>query len=355
MTASSPCNSHQIPPRSELPPADCLEEAELRHYTVPGALDGERLDRALTQLAGDLSRATIQRLIHEGFCLLNKAVPKCATRVTLGDTIQLTILPPEPTEVIPEDIPLDIVYEDDDLMVINKPRGMVVHPAVGNWRGTLVNALMGHCTHLSHLGGKIRPGIVHRLDKDTSGLLITAKSDFAHRLLIQQMGKRAIYRQYWALVWNVPSPPSGRIEAPLGRHPRHRQMMSVVKGGRLAVTNYRVLETFPIARQRRQAQFIALVELSLETGRTHQIRVHMSHLGHPVVGDPVYGRQRQLPPSLSGALRQAIEGLQGQALHARQLSFVHPRTGKPLTFQVDPPADFLTLLEVLRDEAASSL
>jgi 23S rRNA pseudouridine1911/1915/1917 synthase len=326
-----------------------LEEPEEREYVVPAELDGQRLDQAVTQLASDLSRAAAQRLIGDGLCLLNDRVPKRADRVTEGDRISLTILPPEPTDVAAEEIPLDVAYEDRDLIVINKPSGMVVHPAAGNPRGTLVNALLAHCRDLSGIGGELRPGIVHRLDKETSGLLVAAKSDAAHRGLAKQIAGRSAKRTYWALVWGEPSPGEGRVSAPIARHPRQRQMMAVVPGGREATTHYRVLETFRVDSERgKQARTVSLVELDLETGRTHQIRVHLSHIGHPVLGDPVYGKQRSLPQSASPELQLALEGLQGQALHARKLRFVHPVTGQPMVFEAEPPEDFVRVLEALR-------
>jgi len=314
-------------------------------YVTPSELAGQRLDQAVAHLAEDLSRAAAQRLIDEGLCLLNGEVPKRAAKVAEGDRITLTILPPEPTDVAPEAIPLDVAYEDEHLIVINKPSGMVVHPAAGNPRGTLVNALLAHCRDLSGIGGELRPGIVHRLDKETSGLLVAAKSDVAHRGLAKQIAERTAKRTYWALVWGEPSPREGRIEAPIARHPRQRQMMAVVPGGREAATHYRVLETFRLGKA---GQGASLLELDLETGRTHQIRVHMSHVGHPVLGDPLYGKQRTLPRIATEELRQALEGLEGQALHAKRLRFVHPVTGQPMEFESEPPEDFRRVLEALR-------
>ncbi|MBM3497681.1 MAG: RluA family pseudouridine synthase [Armatimonadetes bacterium] len=329
-----------------------LEDAEEREYTVPAGLAGRRLDQAVAELAADLSRAAVQRLIAEGHCLLNGIGARPSERVREADRVLLSIPPPEPTDVAPEAIPLDVVHEDAHLIVINKPSGMVVHPAAGNPRGTLVNALLAHCTDLSGIGGEVRPGIVHRLDKETSGLLVAAKSDAAHRGLAEQIAERAAKRIYWALVWGEPRPAEGRVSAPIGRHPQQRQMMAVVPGGREAATRYRVLEAFPIGRDAGKAgRAASLVELNLETGRTHQIRVHMSHLGHPVLGDPLYGRQRPLPQSAPTPLREAVEALEGQALHARRLTFSHPVTGEPMDFQADPPEDFARVLEALRRTA----
>ncbi len=329
---------------------ELLDEAEDREYVVPAELEGQRLDQAVTRLADDLSRAAVQRLIAEGLCRLNGETPKRADRVAAGDRVVLTILPPTPTDVTPEPIPLDVVYEDAHLIVVNKPSGMVVHPAVGSPCGTLVNALLAHCTDLSGIGGELRPGIVHRLDKETSGLLVAAKSDAAHRDLARQIAERSAKRTYWALVWGQPSPPEGRVAAPIARHPRQRQMMAVVPGGREAATHYRVQQAFRVGPPGgRHGSVASLLELDLETGRTHQIRVHMSHLGHPVLGDPVYGRQRALPQSASPALREALRGLRGQALHARRLQFVHPITGEPMALEAEPPEDFMRVLEALRE------
>jgi 23S rRNA pseudouridine1911/1915/1917 synthase len=331
--------------------AERLEEPEERQYVVPSEVAGKRLDQAATALATDLSRAAAQRLILQGLCLLNGRVARRADRVASGDRLTVVVLPPEPTEVLPEEIPLAVVFEDRDLIVIDKPSGMVVHPAVGNPRGTLVNALLAHCRDLSGIGGELRPGIVHRLDKETSGLLVAAKSEAAHRGLAQQIAERSAKRTYRALVWGEPKPPRGRIDAPIARHPRHRQKMAVVEGGREAATRYRVLETFALgsAKGRRA---ISLVELDLETGRTHQIRVHMSHVGHPVLGDPLYGRPGGLPPETPTEVCEALAALHGQALHGQRLEFTHPVTGQRLAFETEPPADFRRTLEALRAAAS---
>jgi len=332
-----------------VPLSDAQAEPEERDYVVPHDLAGQRLDQALARLEPELSRAAAQRLIAEGLCLLNGEPGEKSSRVAAGDRLSVTLLPAVPPEVAAEDIPLDVVYEDRDLIVINKPAGMVVHPAVGNPRGTLVNALLGHCRDLSGIGGELRPGIVHRLDKETSGLLVAAKSDRAHRDLARQIASRSAKRTYWALVWGVPEPATGEVSAPIARHPRHRQMMGVVPGGREAVTRYRVLETFRIGSPGgKRGQSISLVELQLQTGRTHQIRVHMAHVGHPVIGDPLYGRPRQLPQQTPPALAEALAALQGQALHAVRLSFVHPVTREALSFEAALPNDFARVLGMLR-------
>ena len=285
---------------------------------------GSRLDLYLAEKASELSRSRAQKLIEENLVLVNgKPCTDKNYRLQSGDQIAVTIPEPVKSRVEPEEIRLDIVFEDSDLLVINKPRGMVVHPAPGHAQGTLVNALLSHCRDLSGIGGVMRPGIVHRLDKDTSGLLIVAKNDFTHRSLSAQLKARKLHREYIALVFGHIKPEIGRIEAPIGRHPRHRKKMAVISGGRAAVTRYRVIKYF---------KHYSLLKLKLETGRTHQIRVHLAHLGYPVVGDPTYtkGKTNDLPPELAGP----------QALHARLISFTHPRSGENLEFSVPLPEAF---------------
>jgi len=336
-------------PPSPVPSSDLQPDPEEREYVVPRELTGQRLDQALARLEPELSRAAAQRLIAQGLCLLNGEPGEKSSRVAAGDRLSVTLPPAVPPDLVAEDIPLDVVYEDGDLIVVNKPAGMVVHPAAGNPRGTLVNALLAHCHDLSGIGGELRPGIVHRLDKETSGLLVAAKSDRAHRDLARQIASRSAKRTYWGLVWDVPEPTTGEVSAPIARHPRHRQMMGIVPGGREAVTSYRVLETFRVGSPGgKRGQTISLVELQLQTGRTHQIRVHMAHIGHPVIGDPLYGRQRQLPQQTPPALAEALAALQGQALHALRLSFVHPITRQALSFEARLPDDFARALEMLR-------
>jgi len=330
---------------------DLVDEPEQREYEVPAELSGSRLDQALARLDEDLSRSAAQRLITEELCLLNGEPARRSASVTAGDRISLTVLPPEPAEIVAEEIPLDVVYEDADLIVVNKPSGMVVHPGAGNPCGTLVNALLAHCQDLSGIGGELRPGIVHRLDKETSGLLVSAKSDTAHRDLARQIAARTARRQYQAIVWGHFTEPEGEVLAPIARHPLHRRMMAVVEGGRAALTLYRLVESYRLgSRSSRRGHALSLLELELKTGRTHQIRVHMTHLGHPVLGDPLYGRQRRLPKGATPALAEAIAGLAGQALHARRLTFTHPRTGDEMTFEAAPPADFQRVVDLLRKE-----
>lgn len=291
---------------------------------------GIRLDVWLTRHLPGVSRTRIQTLIEQGLILVEGKTAKANYKVRPGDTVTGEIPPPRRLEAKPEPLPLDIVYEDKDIIVVNKPQGMVVHPAPGNERGTLVNALLYHCGDLSGINGILRPGIVHRLDKDTSGLLVAAKNDDAHRSLVVQIKARQVKRLYLALVHGEVKESSGRIEAPIGRHPVDRQRMAVtLKNSRPAVTYYRVLERFP---------GFTLLQVQLETGRTHQIRVHMAYLGHPVVGDPKYGPRKQ------------AFGVPGQLLHAGQLGFFHPRTKDYLEFTAPPPEAFCRVLALLRGE-----
>lgn len=296
--------------------------------TVPDDAGGLRLDRFLAERAGlGLSRSRVQQLIRAGRVHVDGRPARASQPVRPGSTIAVELPPPEPVAAEPEAIPLDVVYEDEDLLVVNKPRGMVVHPAPGHRTGTLVNALLHHCRDLTGIGGALRPGIVHRLDRDTTGLLVVAKGEMAYRSLAAQLRRREVERRYLALVHGVP-PPEGTVDAPIGRDPRRRTRMAVVPGGRPARTHFRVREAFGDA--------FALLEVRLETGRTHQIRVHLSAIGHPVVGDPVYGPRRRWP------------GLGGQALHAYRLEFTHPRTGQRMAFEVPPPPDMEALLQRLR-------
>lgn len=273
---------------------------------IPQQLDASRLDAALSVLLPGLSRARVQKLIEQGLVGLPGA--KSALRVQAGQVFFVQLPDqPEETAAQPQDIPLWVLHEDDDLIVINKPRGIVVHPSAGHPDGTLVNALLNHCTDLSGIGGLRRPGIVHRHDKDTTGALLAAKNDGAHQHLSAQFKARTALRVYWALVEGSPKQDEGEVDAPVGRHPRDRQRMAVVSDGRGAVTRYRVLARFDQA---------SLVACSLVTGRTHQIRVHMAHIGHPLLGDGIYGRKKQ--PA----------ALKGQMLHGRRLGFIHPGTGR---------------------------
>lgn len=300
---------------------------ERRELVVPDGAPAERLDRWLAASGVGPSRAFVQKLIDAGHVLVDGRVAPASHKVRPGQKVLVAIPPPEPTATLPEAIPLDVLYEDDDVIVINKPQGMVVHPAAGNRAGTLVNALLAHCRGLSAIGGKERPGIVHRLDKDTSGVLVVAKNDDAHVSLQKQIQAREARREYLAIVHGRVREERGRINAPIGRHPVDRKRMAVIAGGRPAVTDYEVLERFP---------GYTLVRAILQTGRTHQIRVHMAHLGHPVVGDPVYGARR------------SPWNLKGQCLHAQRLAFRHPRTGAWMSFTAPLPPDMEKVLADLR-------
>ena len=288
---------------------------------------GLRLDHYLACKLPQYSRNHFQNLIRDGRVTVDAKPARANHRIRTGEQITVRIPPPKEVEIAPENIDLDIVYEDGDIAVINKPQGMVVHPAVGNYTGTLVNALLYHCKELSGINGEIRPGIVHRIDKDTSGLLVIAKNDFAHRILAKQIQKKEVSRIYLAIAEDNIRQDNGTICAPIGRNPSDRKKMAVVASGRNAVTHFRVLERY---------SFCTYLELKLETGRTHQIRVHLNHIGHPIVGDPLYGRRNQR------------FSLKGQALHAARLSLTHPRTGEHMEFSAPLPDYFEKLLETLR-------
>lgn len=288
---------------------------------------GERLDQYLTAAGHWPSRAYVQKIIAAGGVSKNGKILKANYRLVNGDCLEIIWEEQQPLAVVPEKIPLEILYEDHDLVVVNKPRGMVVHPAAGNYHGTLVNALLEHCRDLSGIGGYIRPGIVHRLDKDTSGVLVVAKNDQAHLGLAAQIKARTMKRVYQVIVHGRP-PENGRIEAPIGRHPVERKKMAVVRLGKPAVTNYRVLEYLTS---------YAFLEARLESGRTHQIRVHLSYIGFPLVGDQVYGWQKEPVP------------LSGQALHAVILGFRHPCTAEYMEFSAPMPEIMASALNWCRN------
>lgn len=296
-------------------------------FEAPPEAAGQRLDRFLAGQEPFLSRSQVQRLMDKGLVLVNARQARPSLRLRAGDLIRMTVPPPEEVALAPEAIPLDIVYEDEDLLVVNKPAGLVVHPAVGHQRGTLVNALLDHCSDLSGIGGYLRPGIVHRLDKDTSGLLLVSKSDPAHQGLSAQLKARQIKRKYLALVCGEVRSGQGLIDAPLGRDPKDRKRIAVVAGGRTARTHYRIKERFA---------GYTLLDVELETGRTHQIRVHLAYAGYPVAGDPVYGPRRN-PLCLPG-----------QALHAYRIVFTHPRTDELMAFEAPLPPAFREALDLLR-------
>lgn len=293
---------------------------------------GKRLDAWLSRVEPTLSRARIQELIHTGHITLNGKPAKPSQTLVTGQEIHIEIPPAVEIALQPESIPLDILYEDTDLIVINKPAGLVVHPAAGHASGTLVNALLAHCSDLSGINGEKRPGIVHRLDRDTTGVMVVAKNELTMRALTSQFKLRETTKEYLALVWGHPNPPAGRIETLIGRNPRDRKKMCTQPDvGRTAITNYETHETFADT---------SLLRVRIETGRTHQIRVHMAHLGHSLIGDPQYGRPRHhvLPGPLPSR----------QMLHAARLTFTHPSTGKTLSCQAPLPADMQTLLNALR-------
>lgn len=298
--------------------------------------DSERLDVCLTRLQPEFSRSHMQKLIAAGNVTVNGTVRKGNYKLKLDDVIELELPEPEAVELLPEDIPLEILYEDRDIIVINKARGMVVHPASGVYSGTLVNALLHHCEDLSGINGEIRPGIVHRLDKDTSGVMVAAKNDVAHLNLAKQIQEKSAFRIYQAVVWGNIKEESGIIRGDIGRHPTDRKKMAVVaENGKPAVTRFRVLERF--GEQ-------TLVECRLETGRTHQIRVHMTYIGHPLVGDPKYGTDRH------GRVRGSF-AIQGQALHSMTLELTHPVTGERLSFTAPLPEDMSGIIAKLRHKA----
>jgi 23S rRNA pseudouridine1911/1915/1917 synthase len=310
-----------------------------RRLVVDEAGAGARLDAWLARAVPTLSRARIQSLIEEGHIDLEGGRARASSRLRPGQAITVTVPAPRAADPQPEPIALEVVHEDDDLIVVDKPAGLVVHPGAGSPGGTLVNALLHHAKSLSGVGGVLRPGIVHRLDKGTSGLLVVAKNDAAHRSLITQFSGRTVEKEYLALVLGVPRAKEGTVDAAIGRDPHDRKRMSIrASRGREARSTWRVVETFDGA---------ALLRVRIHTGRTHQIRVHLSSLGHPVAGDATYGGTRT-PSSRSAAARSALAGLGRPALHAARLSFVHPGSGGPMAFESPLPRDLATLLDQLR-------
>ena len=291
--------------------------------------DGIRIDKYLLDKL-DISRNKIQKLINDNNILVNGKSVKTSYIVRVDDLIECDFLYKEKIDILPEDIPLDIVYEDDDLLVVNKPSGMVVHPAVGNYSHTLVNALMYHCNNLSQVNGVIRPGIIHRIDADTSGLLLVAKNDMAHVDLAKQISEKSVKREYIALVDGVIKEDTATIDAPIGRDVKNRKKMCVTAdNSKDAITNIKVIERYKNS---------TLITCSLLTGRTHQIRVHMNYIGHSVINDPVYGSKK------------LVDSLFGQMLHARKIGFVHPRTHEYMEFTCEPPEKFLDILEMYKDK-----
>lgn len=300
-------------------------------FSIPEELSGCRIDKCISLLVADVTRSRAQQLIESGDITVNGKPAGKSLKVNAGDIICINMPDPEPIEAVPENIPLDIRYEDEYLLVVNKPKDMVVHPAAGNYTGTLVNALLYHCgDSLSGINGVMRPGIVHRIDKDTSGLLMVAKNDFAHRSLAQQIKEHSFRREYQAVVYGRFKEPEGVVDAPIGRNPSDRKKMAVtMKNSRHAVTHYEVIREY--------ASF-SHMRLRLETGRTHQIRVHMAYLGHPVAGDPVYGPKK------------VIKELGGQCLHAGLIGFVHPKTGEYMEITSELPEYFTSFLRKIENE-----
>lgn len=307
----------------------------MNEYFTVETEEGMRIDKYLALNLPDLSRSHVQKLIRDDLVMVNKKPVKANYRLSLYDRIEVVIPKPEEPEILPENIPLDILYEDSDIIIVNKPKQMVVHPAPGHPSGTLVNALMYHCgQELSGINGVMRPGIVHRIDMDTTGSLLVCKNDMAHQKLAEQLKEHSITRIYKAVVHGNIKEDEGTVNAPIGRHPTDRKKMSIhAKQGRSAVTHYQVLERF--------GEF-TYIQCRLETGRTHQIRVHMASIGHPLLGDAVYG-----------PARCPVKGLQGQTLHAGTLGFLHPRTGEYLEVQAPLPDYFVDLLQKLSCKSGS--
>ncbi len=328
------------PTQFENTPLSILRRIEIR---VPPGKIPERLDVFLARQVGEITRSKVQEMIQSGEVTVDNKTSKPSYKIRPGDLIKLEVLSRPPLDLTAEDIPLEIVYEDEWLVVINKPAGMVVHPAQGNRSGTLVNALLGHYQELAPSDDEDRPGIVHRLDKETTGLLVACKRDPALSKLAEMFRERKIKREYYALVWWQMPNRQGTVDAPIGRDPRDRKKFSIHSGGKAARTHWKLLETF---------DYLSLLSVRLETGRTHQIRIHMSSIGHPVFGDPDYaGRNRQLG-KLSSSQRREVAGyfehVTRQMLHARTLGFEHPVTGEEMHFESPMPPDFQWMLDQLR-------
>lgn len=310
-------------------------------FVFPVDSEPARLDLVVGVMEG-LTRSMARRLIEAGQVTVDGTKEKPSLKLRGGEKVVVTIPPPVPAEPAAETIPLEILYEDSDLVVVNKPAGMVVHPGAGNASGTLVNALLGHCHDLSGIGGELRPGIVHRIDKDTTGLLVVAKNDPAHRSLSQQFKDHTIKRVYLALVFGSPKADKGRIESAIGRHPVDRKRMSgTARRGKKAVTHWQAVSRY---------LGVTLMRLKLETGRTHQIRVHLCEAGHPLVGDTVYGGSGRLATIQDTQLRELIKGMGRQALHAKTLGFIHPASGEYLEFDTELPTDMVRIIDYLEKQ-----
>lgn len=323
-----------------MPTEPAAEERQKIRLVVPAQQSKVRLDVYLTRKVQNATRTKVQKAIDGGFVLVDGKPAKSSHPVGPGEVIDITLPRPPKTEAVAEDIPLEILHEDDYLLIVNKPAGMVTHPAYANYSGTLVNALLHHVTSLSAVNTELRPGIVHRLDKDTTGLMVIAKTDTAHHLLAKQFAGRTIKREYWALVWGKLKKRRGVIDAKLGRSKKDRKKVTVTDEGKHAQTEYEVLKEF---------RFLTLLRLSLKTGRTHQIRVHLAHIGHPVFGDPSYGGRSSTWGGLQGKSAQGAANLlkliSRQALHAKTLEFIHPNTREWMTFDSDLPADMKAVIE----------
>jgi len=314
-------------------------------FSVDSVESGNRLDKFLSHKLSPITRSFLQNLIKNEQVKVNNRSVKSGTIIKSGDEIKVEIPAPEPSHIQPENIPLNIVFEDEHLLIVNKSAGMVVHPGAGNRKGTLVNALLHHCTSLSGINGVLRPGIVHRLDKNTSGLLVVAKNDLSHLNLSHQFIRRTIFRTYFAIIWGVTADNEGKIVTHIGRSKRDRKKMSVSDTkGKEAITEYRLLNDY---------EYLSAVELTLKTGRTHQIRVHLSHINHPVFGDPEYnGRSSQLyrlPQHLQKRGTVLLNGIKRQALHAKKIQFIHPVTRKNMAFESKLPQDIQNTIDKIPD------
>lgn len=304
-----------------------------------------RLDAFIAESLPDISRSQLKKLIDNGKITLNGSIVKASCKLKGGETIDISLPEPQPIEALPENIPLQILYEDQDLIVINKDVGMVVHPAAGHRSGTLVNALLHHCTDLAGIGGEIRPGIVHRIDKDTSGVLVVTKNDHSHQHLAEQFKAHSVNRRYIALVHGTLPQLKGTVDQAIGRHPNQRKKMSGKgKNCKHAVTHWKTLKQYNSNR-------LSLIQLQLETGRTHQIRVHFAEMNYPLIGDPLYGNRSRTIALKDMNLRKLIDQLSGQALHAQLLGFIHPTSGKYLEFSTPAPATFQNIIDYLEQTA----
>lgn len=315
---------------------------ETKRIIIPPKQSKVRLDVFLTHQVENATRSKMQKAITDGFVLVNGKVVKPSHLIAPNEIIDVTFPRPPRSKAQPEEIPLDIIYEDDAIIVVNKPAGMVTHPAYGNYSGTLVNALLHHCNHLSTVNTEMRPGIIHRLDKETSGLMVVAKTDSAHTFIARQFSKRTIERAYWAIVWGLFKTKSGIIDASLARSKRDRKKITVAEEGKIAITEYEIIEQF---------EFLSLLKLKPKTGRTHQIRVHLAHIGRPVFGDPAYAGRSSSWGGLKGKKEQQAANLLKmigrQALHAKTLGFVHPTSKELVHFESPLPKDIRSVLNAI--------